>query len=176
MRKLIYILLSVISINAVSQDIIINQDPVLNASATVLSNINVEGLSDLEFGNIFYGDPVTVNTTDPINRGVFRIEQGPGNPNINILFNLPEGLIYQDGGNAVPLEITNWTYAVSGNENDTPSGQPVPTGLISINMASISETGNPRVVYVFIGATVVPIEENPAGSYLENAMLLIETN
>ncbi len=141
----------------------------IKALANLVGEISVTNEQDLNFGDINFADPTTVSTMDTEQRGRFFIEMGPGNPNVNLVFTLPEEL--EHSGDGPGLEIGDWTYRVH-TSNVAIVDEVLPDAPIAINMAG----GMPRERYVFVGATVTPNEENWVGAYEGDLTLTVEYN
>ena len=148
----------------------------IQATANLIGEIAVTAEQNLEFGDIGFEDPTTVPLSNTDDRGVFFVELGPGNPNVNFVFTLPEELTHQ-GGDDTGLEIGNWNVAVGGglnsedyNEewNNISSETPY-----SFNMEA---GGGDRQRHVYIGATVTPDEDNWVGDYEGDVTLTVEYN
>lgn len=138
--------------------------------AFLMGEISVEGQQDLDFQEIGFAFPTTVTTMQTDQRGVFFIEIGVGNPNVNLIFTLPEEL--EHSGDGPGLAIGDWTYRVH-TANTAIEGIPLPDAPIPLNMA---QGGTPRQRYVFLGATVFPTEENWVGEYSSEITLTVEYN
>jgi hypothetical protein len=141
----------------------------IKAIANLIGEISVTNEQDLNFGDIGFAAPTTVSTMDTEDRGRFFIEMGPGNPNVNLTFTLPEEL--EHSGDGPGLEIGDWTYRIH-TANVAISDEVLPNTSIPLNMAG----GMPRERYVFVGATVTPNEENWVGAYEGDVTLTVEYN
>ena len=142
----------------------------IKAKANLIGEISVTNEQDLNFRDIGFEFPTTVSTMDTEDRGRFFIEMGPGNPNVNLTFTLPEEL--EHSGDGPGLEIGDWTYRIH-TANVAIEGIPLPDAPIPLNMAA---GGTPRQRYVFIGATVTPDEDNWVGAYEGDVTLTVEYN
>jgi spore coat protein U-like protein len=127
----------------------------VQATATVQQPINVTGARDLAFGNVFPGVNQSVAVTDP-NSGLWSVT-GQVSGNVQLTFGLPATL--SDGTNTMPIG----TYVGHWNQSNSPVGG---TGFTpsagSTNAQLHAVTGE---AYVFIGATVSPATNQPAGTY-----------
>lgn len=163
------IILMGFALNGYSQPQQNSDQATIQATANLIGQIAVDAEQDLNFGDIGFEFPTTVSTMDTENRGRFLITQGPGNPNVNLTFTLPDGLEHL--GDGPDLEVGDWTYAI--NENDVEATDIVlPDTPIPLNMAG----GIPRERYVFVGATVTPNEDNWVGLYEGEVTLTVEYN
>ena len=141
----------------------------IKAKANLIGEISVTAEQNLNFGDIGFAAPTTVSTMDTEDRGRFFIEMGPGNPNVNLTFTLPEEL--EHSGDGPGLAIGAWTYRIH-TADVAISDEVLPDATIPLNMAG----GMPRQRYVFIGATVTPNEDNWVGAYEGDVTLTVEYN
>jgi uncharacterized protein DUF4402 len=127
----------------------------VQATATVQQPINVTGARDLAFGNVFPGVNRSVAVTDP-NSGRWDVT-GQVSGTVQLTFGLPATL--SDGTNTMPIGtyVGHWNQSNSpvGGTGFTPSAAPTNAQLHAV-------TGE---AYVFIGATVSPATNQPAGAY-----------
>lgn len=130
----------------------------INVSAVVQSPINVTAGNALSFGNVFPGVNSTVGVASA-NAGRFDVT-GQTNTPVTLSFVLPANLI-DASSNLLP--IGSWT----GNHNTT--NAPTGTAFTPANgPATFAATLSNTVVgqlFVFIGATVTPAVNQPAGTY-----------
>ena len=126
----------------------------IQATALVQQPINVTGARDLAFGNVFPGVNKAIPVTDP-NSGRWDVV-GQANANVQLTFTLPATL--SDGTNTMPIA----SYAAHHNTSNSPSGGTSFTPSGAPTNAVLSGTG---ALWVFIGATVSPATNQPAGSY-----------
>jgi uncharacterized protein DUF4402 len=127
----------------------------INVTATVQQPINVTGANTLAFGNVLPGVNSTVGVASA-SAGRFDVTGQASTP-VSLSFVLPASLT--DGTNLLP--IGTWT----GNHNTTnaPTGTAfTPANAPSTFAATLSGTGT---LFVFIGATVTPAVNQPAGAY-----------
>lgn len=128
----------------------------INVTATVQQPINVTGANTLAFGNVLPGVNSTVGVASA-SAGRFDVTGELGTP-VSLSFVLPASLT--DGVNLLP--IGTWT----GNHNT--SNAPTGTGFTPANgpatFAATLDAIN-GTLFVFIGATVTPAVNQPAGAY-----------
>ena len=134
----------------------------LTATANVQSPITVAGSQNLLFGNVFPGINKTILATDPT-AGLFSVT-GQASTAVTYSFALPTNLT--NGGNNLPINtwtgVHNTTASQVGGTAFTPSG--VAAG------GSLSGAG---ALYFYIGATVVPPSNLPAGTYTNTVTLTV---
>lgn len=150
-------LVAFLSLSAASVHAQVNSNSI-SAIADVQTPINVIAGNTLDFGPVLPGVAKAVVVTDATpgtaQAGSFHV-QGLASANVNLTFTLPTNLV--NGGNNLP--IGSWTgehssVAAPSASNFTPSATPTPT--------VIGGTGD---LYVFLGATVSPASNQPAGVY-----------
>src|SRR5574341_293272 len=125
-------------------------------SAVVQQPINVTAANPLSFGNVFPGVNSTVGVASA-SAGRFDVTGQASTP-VTLSFVLPASLV-DASSNLLP--IGTW----DGNHNTT--NAPTGTGFTPANgpatfAATLSGTGQ---LFVFIGATVTPAVNQPAGTY-----------
>lgn len=127
----------------------------IQATAQVQQPINVSGARDLAFGNVFPGVNKSIPVTDP-NSGRFDVT-GQASANVQLTFSLPATL--SDGTNSMPIA----TYAGHWNQTNSPVGGTGFTPSAAPTNAQLhAVTGE---IYVFVGASVSPATNQPAGLY-----------
>lgn len=126
----------------------------INATATVFQAMTVTGARDLDFGNVFPGVAKAVGVAAATS-GRFDLT-GQASANVDLTFTLPTDLA--SGANLLPIGswtgCTNGTNTTTGCASFTPSGTPT--------ASSFSGAG---ALFVWVGGTVTPAANQPAGSY-----------
>ncbi len=125
----------------------------INATATVLSALNVTGAANLQFGNVTPGVNKTIAIADA-GAGRFDVVKAASS-GLNLSFTLPATLA--DGGNTLP--IGTWTGA--WNTSATTAGATAFAPATGTSTASTAGT----TISVYVGATVTPAVAQAAGSY-----------
>src|SRR5256886_10056324 len=127
----------------------------ITATASVQTPITVTGTQNLSFGNVFPGVAKAILYSDASNAGKFSVAGQASTP-VTYSFSLPANLT--SAGNNLPIGswsgYVNTTSSTSGGSAITPSATPAG--------ASLSAGG---ALYFFVGATVTPPSNLPAGSY-----------
>src|ERR1041385_9139264 len=135
----------------------------ISATATVQSPITVTGAQNLTFGNVFPGVVKTVAYSDATNAGRFSVTGQASTP-VTYSFSLPANLT--SGGNNLPigswLGYENQSNSTSGGTAITPSATPT--------TSTLSGSG---ALYFFLGATVTPPANQPAGNYSGTVTLTV---
>lgn len=126
----------------------------INATATVFQAMTVTGARDLDFGNVFPGVAKAVGVAAATS-GRFDLT-GQASANVDLTFTLPTDLA--SGANLLPIGswtgCTNGTNTTVGCAGFTPSAAPTSTAF--------SGAG---ALFVWVGGTVTPAANQPAGSY-----------
>jgi hypothetical protein len=135
----------------------------IQATAQVQTPITVTGTQNLSFGNVFPGIAKAVAYTDVVNAGRFSVAGQASTP-VTYSFTLPANLT--SGGNNLPigswLGYENATNSTTGGSAIVPSGTPT-TATLSVGGA----------LFFFVGATVTPPANQPAGSYTGTVTLTV---
>jgi hypothetical protein len=126
----------------------------ITATATVFQAMTVTGARSLDFGNVFPGVAATIPVTAPTS-GEFQLT-GQNSANVNLTFTLPTNLT--SGGNNLP--IGTWTGCT--NATNTATGCTAFTPSASATASAFSGAG---ALFVFVGGTVTPAGNQPAGTY-----------
>lgn len=136
----------------------------ITATASVQSPITVAGTSNLLFGNVFPGINKTIAVTVG-GAGLFSVTGQTSTP-VTYSFTLPSNLT--NGGNNLP--IGSWTG--EWNPAQSPTGGTVFTPSANPAGATLS-AGNPGLLYFYVGATVTPPSNLPAGTYTGTITLTV---
>src|SRR5438552_8916977 len=135
----------------------------ITATASVQTPITVTGTQNLSFGNVFPGVAKAILYSDASNAGKFSVAGQASTP-VTYSFTLPANLT--SAGNNLPIGswsgYVNTTSSTSGGSAITPSATPAG--------ASLSAGG---ALYFFVGATVTPPSNLPAGSYTGTVTLTV---
>jgi uncharacterized protein DUF4402 len=135
----------------------------ITATATVQSPIAVTGAQNLAFGNVLPGVAKTIAYSDATNGGRFDVTGQASTP-VTYSFALPTNLT--SAANNLPIGswsgYVNTTSSTSGGSFITPSATPAGETL--------SATG---ALFFFVGATVTPANNLPAGSYTGTVTLTV---
>ena len=135
----------------------------ITATAQVQTPISVTGTQNLAFGNVFPGVAKAVAYTDAANAGKFSVAGQASTP-VTYSFTLPANLT--SAGNNLPIGswagYENTANSTSGGTAITPSGTPT--------TSTLSAGGG---LFFFLGATVTPPNNLPAGSYSGTVTLTV---
>ena len=134
----------------------------ITATASVQSPITVAGSRALDFGNVFPGINKTVAVGDAT-AGLFTVT-GQASTQVTYAFTLPGNLT--NGLNNLP--ISPWSGYVN-TTNSTSGGSSFPPSAVPAN-ATLSGSG---ALFFFIGATVTPPNNLPAGTYTGTVTLTV---
>jgi len=162
MRKFVALALAVLALVVFTKPVYAQvNNASITATATVQAPINVTAVSNLDFQNVFPGVAKTVLVSGAT-AGRWDVAGAPTTP-VSLNFTLPNNLV--SGGNLLP--IGTWT----GNHNTTAA--PTGTGFTpsgTPTAATLSATG---ALFVYIGATVSPLANQPAGVYTAAVTLTV---
>ncbi len=135
----------------------------ITATATVQTPITVTGTQNLSFGNVFPGVAKAILYSDASNAGKFSVAGQASTP-VTYSFTLPANLT--SAGNNLPigswLGYENGSNSTSGGSGITPSATPT--------TSTLSGSG---ALFFFLGATVTPPANQPAGSYTGTVTLTV---
>ena len=121
----------------------------LTATAQVLAPIDVSFVSDLDFGDVLPGVPMTVAPADA-GAGQFTVT-GATSEDVILDFTLPSNLT--GGGDPIPVSFT------AGWGDDAASNSIDPTSPQTVNLGTTTN------IDVFLGGTVTPAINQAAGTY-----------
>lgn len=130
------------------------QSASIQATATVLTAINVTGTNPLAFGNVTPGVNKTVAITDA-GAGLFTVTKAAAT-SVALTFTLPTNLT--SAGNNLP--IGSWT----GGFNNTSATASSATSFTPSASAATVPSGGANL-WVWVGGTVSPAAAQAAGSY-----------
>jgi spore coat protein U-like protein len=126
----------------------------ITATASVQTPINVAGVQQLDFGNVFPGVNKPVAATDLANAGRFDVTGQASTP-VTLSFTLPATL--SSAGNTMPIVSYTGVHALNaaqtGGVGFAPASGASPT---------LSGTG---ALFVWVGAQVQPATNQAAGVY-----------
>ncbi len=167
MKKFLFIILELCFILPLMAD---NQANI-KATASIIGEITAIGERDLTFGDIPFDSPTTIAYNDVENNsGKFNVSIGPGRPQVLFDFVLPTELDHN--GDGPGLTITDWIYGYGASSEEPTVSGPFPVD----NQFEINLAGFGRNLDFYIGATVVPNEENLVGNYEATITLIVENN
>ena len=129
----------------------------IQATANVLQPLSVtDNLRDLDFGDVFPGLPTSVAFTDPTS-GQWRIN-GEAGKEVDISFTLPGSLF--DGVNNLPI-----SFAAGDAGYNTANASATATAFDPTAGTTELLDGTSGEGFVWIGGTVTPAANQPAGLY-----------
>lgn len=137
----------------------------IQANATVLTDITIDPISNLEFGEILAGDEVIVLTTDQ-EAGQFNISSPNNNTSFIVYLTYPNNLL---NANSVELPVS---FVFEGSEvlDDNTALFPVTDG----EEFSTPPGGNDILQSIFVGGTVTASEDQAGGDYTEEIIITVE--
>jgi hypothetical protein len=138
----------------------------ITASATVLSPLTVSWASDLDFGNVFPGVAAAVAITDG-GAGGWTVAGATG-AEVTLTFTLPANLV--SGGNNLPIAFAAGDAGHNTANDPTTATTFDPAGVETTNLSG----GAPGELWVWIGGTVTPAVNQPAGLYQNTVTLTVD--
>lgn len=139
----------------------------INANANVLQPLTVAAQNDLDFGNVFPGVNKTVAITDAAVSGRWQMT-GAGGAEVDLSFTLPANLS-DGGGNNLPI-----VFAAGDAGHNTANDPSTATTFDPGAGATANLTaGPPGQLWVWVGGTVQPAVNQPAGLYTGTVTLTV---
>lgn len=126
----------------------------ITATATVYQAMTVSGARTLDFGSVFPGANKTIGVVAPTS-GQFALT-GQNSAAVNVSFTLPTNLV--SGTDNLP--IGTWTGC--HNTSNSTAGCTSFTPSAAASASAFSGTGS---LWVWVGGTVSPAANQPAGTY-----------
>ena len=139
------------------------QQQVVEASATIVSELTVDQPRGLEFGQVIVDNAKTVLPSEATS-GRVRVSSG-ATANIAIAFDLSDlsdgvgGYALTDGANALPITFGSGAAAWSNDDDGTGQTAFDPTSGIQLSPTTAT------TFYVFIGGTVTASDTQALGTY-----------
>ncbi len=133
----------------------------INATATVYQAMTVTGARTLDFGSVFPGVNKTIAVAAATS-GQFALT-GQNSANVNLTFTLPTNLV--SGTDNLP--IGTWTGCHNVSNSTTGC-----TGFTPSAAASASAFSGTGSLWVWVGGTVSPAGNQPAGTYTGQVTLI----
>jgi hypothetical protein len=161
-----------------------SDNDVISGKALVLQQIDVTGITDLDFGWVAPGLAKTIDLENvptggqsgfgTESTGVFSVSAAAGS-NVQIQYTtLPDNLMDE----LVSLPIGSYTAGyhsadvfAAGTTFDAGTGTQVNAGVFPTNVV-----GDVNLIYVFLGGTVTPASDQAAGSYVAEITLTATYN
>ncbi len=158
-----------------------NADAETEARATVVQQIVVTQVSNLDFDLVSPGVTKTISSTGTTlvsagtstgseSRGVFTVSAGSGT-SVDLTYDVPSNL--SDGTNDLPVTFTSmWGLA---NDNDATSPVNISTST-TIATFPTNDVSGFNLIYVLLGGSVVPATGQVPGVYTGDVKLTAEYN
>ena len=141
----------------------------IQATATVIAGILINGEHDLIFGTVLPGVDKTVDKGDVGFAGAWRID-GDNSAEITLDFTLPDSLMHQDSVAYMPIDFNNTDASY---DDGTGGGQTVPVAAINPNGPETLVLGAAGQMDVWIGGTVRPGITQTGGYYAAEVILTV---
>lgn len=140
----------------------------IQALATVMSSLTVNGVSNLDFGAVTPGVNKSVDKIASANAGEWGIT-GSGGAEVTLAFTLPDSLTHSGGivKMALAFNATDATY------NNTGTGQGAPTAIINPASVTTANLGAGGGMSVWIGGMAMPTVAQTGGSYAADVVITV---
>lgn len=140
---------------------------IIQAVATVVSSMSVQGMHDLDFGGVTPGVPKTIDKASAGSAGEWRVT-GASLAEVSVTFDLPPALVHSSG--STMLVSFNSTAA---SFDDGTGSQAAPAGVINPNGPSVLNVGGSGELWIWIGGTVTPSVSQTGGNYSADVTLTV---
>ena len=147
----------------------------ISATATVLASAEVNGVSDLEFGDVSIGTPETILPAE-LGSGQFTLRT---NAAASITFEFPESLTVMVGGQTrnLPISFDGDYVKIDGKDN---AGDNASVTYNPVNNETYSLSGgdfdHANEFAIYLGGIVTPDANQAAGVYSGTVTLSVEFN
>lgn len=145
------------------------ESAIIQATASVISSMTVQGTNGLAFGAVTPGIPKAVDKTTAGTAGEWRVTGAP-NAEITLDFVLPLNLNHATLGSTMPITFSSTDAAY---EDGTGGGQAAPAAQIDPSVQTTANIAADGTFWVWIGGTVAPSVSETSGSYSGDITLTI---
>ena len=139
----------------------------IQATATVISGLSVNGNNNLIFGNVSPGVAATVDKTTVGLAGSWGIAGTP-NAEVQLTFTLPDSLQHVTDPVGIPITFapTDGSY-----EDGNGGGQTAPAGALDPNLGATLRLGTAGTLNIWLGGTIFPSIIQTGGDYAADITL-----
>lgn len=139
----------------------------IQATATVVSSLSVNGTNNLIFGVVSPGSVVAVDKTTAGLAGSWGIA-GTVNAEVQLTFTLPDSLQHTTDPVGIPITFaaTDASY-----EDGSGGGQSAPAGALDPNLGATLRLGTAGALNIWIGGTIFPSIIQTGGDYASDIVL-----
>lgn len=141
----------------------------IQALATVMSSLTVNGMTNLNFGAVAPGVNKTVDKLTDANAGEWSIV-GSASTEVTLEFTLPDSLTHSLGlvKMAVAFAATDASY-----DDESGGGQGAPTAVINPASVTTANLGAGGTMSVWIGGTAMPTVAQTGGAYSADVVITV---
>lgn len=141
---------------------------IIQAVATVVSSMSVQGTHDLDFGSVTPGVPKTVDKAAAGSAGEWHVT-GASLAEVSVTFDLPPALSHTTSGVTMPISFNS----TSASYDDGSGSQGTPTATINPNGPNVMDIGGAGNLYIWIGGIVTPSIAQTGGDYSADITLTV---
>jgi len=141
----------------------------IQATATVIAGILINGEHDLIFGTVLPGIDKTVDKADVGFAGQWEV-RGDNSAEITLDFTLPPELMHEDSASTMQITFSNTDASY---DDGSGGGQTNPLGVINPNGPLTLDLGVTGDMDVWIGGTVSPTISQTGGDYAAEIVLTV---
>ena len=145
------------------------ESAIIQATASVVSSMTVQGTNGLAFGAVTPGIPKAVDKTTAGTAGEWRVTGAPS-AEVTLDFTLPTNLDHATLASTMPITFSTTDAAY---EDGTGGGQAAPAAQIDPSVQTTANIAADGTLWVWIGGTVVPSVSETAGNYSGDITLTI---
>jgi len=141
----------------------------IQATATVISSMTVQGTNGLAFGAVTPGVNKSVDKATAGQAGEWRVTGNPG-AEVTLAFALPTNLDHATDPATMPISFSSTDASY---EDGTGGGQSAPAAAIDPSVTSTVNIAGDGSLWVWIGGTVAPSVSETAGNYSGDITLTV---
>jgi hypothetical protein len=145
------------------------ESAIIQATASVISSMTVQGTNGLAFGAVTPGIPKAVDKTTAGSAGEWRVTGAP-NAEVTLDFVLPLNLDHATLGSTMPISFSTTDAAY---DDGTGGGQAAPAAQVDPSVQTTANIAGDGSLWVWIGGTVLPSVSETSGSYSGDITLTI---
>ena len=140
---------------------------IIQAVATVVTSMAVQGTHDLDFGSVTPGVPKTVDKASAGTAGEWHIT-GASSAEVSVTIDLPAALNHTSAA-TMPISFNS----TSASYDDGTGSQVAPAGVINPNGPSTLDIGAGGELWIWIGGIVTPSISQTGGDYSADITLTV---
>lgn len=160
-KQFTFVLIALALASLAATEVQAQESAIIQATASVISSMTVQGTNGLAFGAVTPGTPKTVDKATAGTAGEWRVTGAPS-AEVTIDFILPANLDHTTLGSTMPITFSTTDASY---EDGTGGGQAAPAAQIDPSVQTTANIAVDGTLWVWIGGTVVPSVSESAGSY-----------